>query len=304
MFTGMGGPGGAQWQRKWLRASAYSRAGDRLVAAVEELLGEELDERLERLKLAKNEAGFDPFGFDPRVARYVLAVAALVHRFYFRVETQGLENVVHGRALFVGNHSGQLPIDGMMLVTTLMLELDPPVLARSMVERWTAELPFLSIFFPRVGQVLGSPDNARGLLEQEQPLMVFPEGVRGISKPYSERYQLQAFGGGFMRLALETHAPIVPVAVIGAEEQYPSVANLSGLARRLGIPGLPLMPQLLLGFLAPLPVRYRVRFGEPMRFEGDADDEDEVIASHVEQVRGRIDTMLKEGLAARENVFW
>jgi 1-acyl-sn-glycerol-3-phosphate acyltransferase len=133
---------------------------------------------------------------------------------------------------------------------------------------------------------------------------VFPEGSRGISKPFSQRYKLTEFGSGFMRLALQTRTPIVPVAVIGAEEQYISVSDMKPLAKLLGMPALPLMPQLLIpgGFL-PLPTRYRIHFGEPMMFQGDPDDEDAVMEEKVAKVRATVQSMINRGLKERRSIF-
>ncbi len=275
-------------------------AGHRFLEIVEELTGEDIEARMERLRTRTNEAGFDPFGWDPEVGRHALGFAALLHRLYFRTDVHGAERVpASGRLLVVANHSGQIPFDGMMLAASLVLDVEPPRLPRSMVERWSAELPFVSIFFPRTGQVVGSPENARRLLEHEETLIVFPEGSRGISKPITRRYQLERFGLGFVRLALETRTPILPVAIVGAEEQYVSLANLRSLARLLQMPAVPLVPQLLLGLWMPLPVKYRIYIGEPMRFEGDPDEEDEEVERKVWLVRTAIQRMLDEGLAAR-----
>ncbi len=286
------------------RSGLLRRAADRFVRVAEELVGEDLDARIARIQTHENEVGHDPFGFDPETSRYALAVASLLHRRYFRSIVKGIENVPSGRLLVIANHSGQVPIDGMMIGTALMLDADPPRFPRSMVERWTAELPFVSVFFPRVGQVVGSPANARRLLEQEEALVVFPEGSRGISKTYDKRYQLTRFGLGFMRLALETNTPIVPVSVVGAEEQYVSVADLKPLAAALNMPAFPIMPQLFLGMLAPLPVRYRLTFGEPLHFEGDPDDDDAVIEEKVWVVKNQIQSMIDQDLKDRESVFF
>ena len=290
------------------RARAFERLietfGDRFVRFAEEQLGEELDARLARIRVRTNEAGFDPFGFDPRAARHALALTAFMHRYYFRSEVRGIENLPPGRVLVIANHSGQLPIDGMLIGCSLVLDAEPPRFPRSMVERWTATLPFVSFVFPRLGQVLGAPDNARRLLEQDEALVVFPEGARGISKTFDQRYQLTEFGLGFMRLALETRTPIVPVAVIGGEEQYPSFANVRGLAKVLGMPAFPVIPQLLVGMVAPLPTKYRITFGEPLTFTGDPDDEDAVIEQKVWVVRQTIQSMLHTGLRERRHVFW
>jgi 1-acyl-sn-glycerol-3-phosphate acyltransferase len=259
---------------------------------------------LGRIELHKNEAGFDPFGLDPSVARYALAAAAFLHRWYFRTEVTGLEHLPPGRALIVANHSGQIPVDGLVIATALVLDAEPPRFPRSMVEKWSAELPFVSVFFPRCGQVLGSPENARRLLMNDETLIVFPEGVRGISKPFSRRYQLVDFGLGFLRLALETGTPIVPAAVIGGEEQLISIADVKPLARLLGMPAFPVIPQLFLGMPLPLPVKYRLHFGPPLSFSGDPDDDDGVIGEKVRVVRSTIQAMVNRGLNQRRSVFF
>src|SRR6202044_2734283 len=183
-----------------------------------------------------------------------------------------------GRVLLVSNHSGQFPIDGMLLGAAMFLDAEPPRIMRSMVEKWTQTLPFVGTAFAGVGEVVGVPENARRLLELGEAITVSPGGARGISKPFSERYKLSDFGLGFMRLALETETPIVPVAVIGAEEQYISFGNMDMLARALGWPSFPLIPQVLFpGGQLPLPTKYRIHFGEPMFFQGDPADADAVI---------------------------
>ena len=279
-------------------------AGDRLVRFAEEALGEDLDGRIRRIQTRPNEVGFDPFGFDPETSRYMLALAAFLHRWYFRTEVHGIDKVPDGRALVIANHSGQLPIDGLLIGSALMLDADPPRFPRSMVEKWSAELPFISVLFPRCGQVVGAPDNARRLLEQDECLVVFPEGSRGISKTFDRRYRMVDFGLGFMRLALETKTPIVPVAVVGGEEQYVSVADLKPLARVLGMPAFPVIPQLLLGAVLPLPTKYHLHFGEPLHFDGDADDDDAVIEQKVWVVKATIQSMINRGLNERRGVFF
>jgi 1-acyl-sn-glycerol-3-phosphate acyltransferase len=286
------------------RGTNERRVLDTIVGLVERRYGQELEGRIAALKMQVNEAGFDPFGFDPDVARYMLGALLFLHRTYFRTEAFGIDRVPQGRVLLVANHSGHLPIDGMMIATSLMLDRDPPILARSMVEKWAQRLPFVSVLFMRTGQVLGSPDNARRLLEAEHPLLVFPEGVRGLSKPFSERYKLANFGPGFMRLALETRAPVVPIAVVGAEEQFPAIGNIGSLAKMFGMPAFPIIPQLLLGVPLPLPTKYRLYFGEPMLFEGDPDEDDADIEERVEAVRDSIQGMLQRGLNERRSIFW
>ena len=269
------------------------------------LLGRDFEDRLERVSRAMGSGGVDPFGLDPAWAKYAVGVAAFFHRFYFRTAVSGIDHVPSGRVLLISNHSGQIPLDAMILGAAMFLDTEPPRIVRSMVEKWTQTLPFISTMFSRVGQVVGVPENARRLLDLGEAILVFPEGARGISKSFADRYKLGEFGLGFMRLALETSTPIVPVAVIGAEEQYISLGNFGALAKAFGMPNFPILPQLLLpGGQLPLPTKYRITFGEPMSFDGDPDDDDAVIEEKVAKVRGTIQSMLNRGLKERRSFFW
>jgi 1-acyl-sn-glycerol-3-phosphate acyltransferase len=269
------------------------------------VLGRDLEDRLRRVPMPTGTASVDPFGLDPSWAKYAVGVAAFFHRFYFRTDVFGIDQVPQGRVLLIGNHSGQLPIDALLIGASVFLDAEPPRIIRSMVEKWTQTLPFVATTFSRLGQVVGVPENARRLLEFGEMLLVFPEGARGISKSFSERYRLTDFGLGFMRLALETETPIVPVAVIGGEEQYISLGNLGGVAKAFGMPNFPLIPQFLVpGGQMPLPTKYRIYFGEPMVFEGDPDDDDAVIEEKVNKVKATIQSMLNRGLKERKSIFW
>jgi len=254
-------------------------------------------ERLPRDNL--NEFGFDPFGYSPDYVRSVAPYVLLFYKFYFRTQVFGVEKVPKGRVILVANHSGQIPVDGMILATAMMVEPEEPRMVRSMVEKWVPTLPFVSYFMVRTGQVVGTPDNCVRLLERDECISVFPEGVRGISKPFSERYKLVEFGSGFMRLALKTRSPIVPVAIIGGEEQAPSLHNSRTLARLIGSPSFPVTP-----IPFPLPVRYRLFFGEPMVFRGDEDEEDERVERKVRSVRSALQALIHRGLRERRHVFW
>lgn len=268
-------------------------------------LGEEFNARLGRVPLNLTAAGTDAFGMDPQWVKYGLSSVAFLHRHYFRTEVSGAENVPEGRVLLVANHSGQVPIDGALIGASLFMDVEPPRFMRAMVEKWTQTLPFVSLLFSRMGQVVGVPENAHRLLESEEALLVFPEGTRGISKPFSRRYKLEEFGNGFVRLALATRTPIVPVAVIGGEEQYVSLGSSDVLARLFHTPVFPVLPQVLLPFGAlPLPTKYRITFGEPMRFDGDPDDDDAVVDEKVHAVKATIQYMLNRGLSARKSVFF
>lgn len=271
---------------------------------VESRLGDDCLERSRALTVRQNEYGFDAFGLSREWWKYAVLVARFFYRDYFRCEVRGIEQVPPaGRLLLVANHSGQLPFDGLIIAAALFFEGRPPRVIRSMVERFVPKVPFASYLLSRWGQITGTPENCRRLLSDEEAILVFPEGARGISKPFSQRYQLQEFGSGFMRLALETHTPIVPVAVVGAEEQAPAV-NLKSLARMIGAPAFPVVPYPPFVPLVPLPVKYRVYFGEPMWFQGDADDDDEALDSHVRSVAHRIQSMIHVGLRERRRVFW
>ena len=256
---------------------------------------ETIDRLLEREKLA----GIDPFGFRPEVLEKALPASHFFYRKWFRTEVQGIQNVPEGRALLIANHSGQLPFDGAMIATAMLVDHDPPRITRGMIERYVPTVPFVSTLFTRVGQVVGTRANARRLLAEENAVMVFPEGVRGVSKTFNKRYQLQKFGLGFMRLALETDTPIVPIGVVGAEEQLPSLYNAESVARALGTPSMPLIPNLIF----PLPVKYRIYFGEPLRFTGDPHDADRVIDSKVHEVTTVIEELIQRGLGDRDGWF-
>jgi 1-acyl-sn-glycerol-3-phosphate acyltransferase len=210
--------------------------------AFDRLLGEPFRERISRVPLTLGAGGVDPFGLDPHWAKYVLMTIAVMHRKYFRTEVHGIERVPRGRVLLVGNHSGQIPIDATLIAASMFMDAEPPRIVRAMVEKWAVGLPFVSLLFTRAGQVVGVPENATRLLGQGEALLVFPEGVRGISKTIDQRYKLTDFGLGFMRLAMETGTPVLPIAVIGGEEQYISVGNVESLARLLRIPAFPVIP--------------------------------------------------------------
>ncbi len=264
--------------------------------------GDNVEEKIAALSRTQNEYGVDPFGFSLDYALSAVAPFFWIYKHYHRVETHGIEKVPKGRVLLIPNHSGQLPMDAAMIAVAMLAEANPPRAIRSMVERWAASLPYVSTFFARVGQIIGTPENCRRLLEKEEAILVFPEGVRGISKLYHQRYQLQDFGLGFMRLALETNTPIVPIAVVGAEEQAPAF-NVRFMARLVGAPAFPVMPFPPFFPLLPLPVRYHIYFGEPCLFTGHPDDDDEQIEQLVKHVRLSIESMLRLGLKNRRSVF-
>ncbi len=200
----------------------------------------DLDSRLETIAANVGQDGFDPFGMNPEALRRTATGASFLYKIYFRCETSGIENLPDGPFILVANHAGQLPLDAVMITTSLMLDANPPRLARSMMDRWVPTLPFVSTFYARNGVVLGSPENALRLLRRGEALLVFPEGMAGITKTVDCAYQLQDFGLGFMRLALATGAPVVPVSVIGSEEQYPTLYSLKRLENLINLPTVPI----------------------------------------------------------------
>jgi 1-acyl-sn-glycerol-3-phosphate acyltransferase len=276
----------------------------RIADVMRGLLDPRVKERVDALPRNNlNEFGVDPFGFDPDTIALIAPALVWLKEKYFRVEAQGVHHIpAQGRFLLVGNHSGQLPFDGAMIGTTVLMDAPKPRLVRSMVERWSADLPFVSQLFSRAGQVVGDPAVCAKLLRGGEGVLVFPEGQRGINKMFSQRYQLADFGHGFMRLALEEKTPIIPFSVIGAEEQAPAIADMKPLARLLGLPALPLIFPQLLPF--PLPTRYRLQFGEPMEFRGTKRDNDDVVAGHVKKVKRTVQRMIETGLQKRTSVFF
>jgi 1-acyl-sn-glycerol-3-phosphate acyltransferase len=268
---------------------------------------EEIEERLAALPTRLNEYGFDPFGFDPEFNRTLLLAMAWVYRSWFRVSARGLGNVPPGRVLLIGNHAGNtFAWDGAMLATALFLEGDPPRIVRGMAEYFLPTIPFFNVFMQRFGSVVGTPENCSQLLEQGEAIMAFPEGQRGFVKTYGHRYELQEFGLGFMRLALETGTPIVPVGIVGSEEQSPGLANLRSIGKWIGAPAFPItltFPWLGPAGFVPLPVKYQIEFGEPLTFEGDPTEADSAIHEKVEVVKDVIRGMIAAGLERRQGWF-
>ena len=275
--------------------------------AIRELSGE-IDKRNARLPSRMiNEFGYDPWGYSPTWAKPVTLLAGIFYKYYFRVETTGVDNLPPGRMIVTGNHAGNtFAWDGVLTSMAALLEGNPPRALRGMGEFFLPTIPYFNTFMHRMGSVVGRPENARRMLELDEALIVFPEGHRGFVKTWAKRYQLQRFGLGFMRLALETDSPIVPVAIVGSEEQSPGIATSKVLARLVDSPAFPLtitFPWLGPLGMIPLPVKFHIRFGEPMHFRGDPDADDEKIEAKVAQVKKAISQMLKDLLKKRRSVW-
>jgi 1-acyl-sn-glycerol-3-phosphate acyltransferase len=265
-----------------------------------------------RSALRSRSEEFDDFGLDPSFEQRVKPVVEFLYRSYFRTTVEGIDHVpAEGRCIVVANHSGALPLDGLMLRAALRIEHPQKRDLRWLAEDFVYYLPFAGVFMNRVGAVRACPENAERLLEKENIVGVFPEGVHGIKKLFQERYRLQRFGrGGYIRLCLRMRAPIVPCAIIGAEESSPLLYRLEGLTELLGLPYFPITPTFpFLGpaGLLPAPTKWRMRFGEPINLDNygpEAADDHVLVGRLSERVRSSIQAMLDSGLRERRSVWF
>ena len=254
-------------------------------------------ERVKRLELPWNHLGVDPYGATQDELARMFTMLGLLYRRYFRVSVAGLENVpARGRAMLIGNHSGGWALDALMVLASVFYDKEPPRLAHGMAEKFLIKLPFISRMTQATGQLVGLPEHAVRLLADERLLMVFPEGARGTAKLFHERNTLVKFGTGFMRLAMEMKTPIIPFGFVGGGDAVPTVFNLYKVGKLLGVPYIPVTPYLL---PIPKPVAMRLEYGEPMVFEGTGNEDDEVIAGHVEKVVDTISVLIARGVESQ-----
>ena len=254
----------------------------------------------------------DDFGFDVAFTERLAPIAEWVYRHWFRVETEGVGNVPHhGRCLLVANHAGVVPYDGAMIRTAIWLEHPWPRHARMLVVDWAFKLPFTSAFLMKTGNVMAHPSNATTLLERDELVGVFPEGVKGSAKHFSERYQVRRFGrGGFAQIALRTRSPIVPVAVVGSEEIHPVIFDIPALAELLGLPVFPVTPTFpWLGLFGavPLPSKWLIAFGKPIdigAYPTEAASDPATVLELSDRVRTTIQDKLYELLPRRRTPFY
>jgi 1-acyl-sn-glycerol-3-phosphate acyltransferase len=276
----------------------------RLVRAIE---GPQSGRWLDRVRIKDLGLGYDLFGLELESAALAYVLFKPIYRHYFRVESRGHEHIPRaGRAILVANHSGFLPYDGAMAAVDTVLKLDEPRLLRVVVDHFVAAIPWINVFMSRTGQVVGARKNVEELLRQDELVLIFPEGAAGIVKPYRRRYRLLPFRVGFVELSIRYRALVVPVAFVGAADQMPVLYASKRLGSLVGMPFFPITPTFpWLGpiGLLPLPARYEIVYGEPFRFHEDFDPEapidPRVAQSLAEEVQGRVQTMLDEGVARR-----
>ncbi|MFC7894811.1 lysophospholipid acyltransferase family protein [Streptomyces sp. NPDC057381] len=255
----------------------------------------------------------DDFGYDAELTDQVLmSMLRPVYEKYFRVEVKGVENIpAEGGALIVANHSGTLPLDGLMMQVAVHDHHPADRHLRLLAADLVFVLPVVNELARKLGHTLACAEDAERLLAQGELVGVMPEGFKGIGKPFSERYKLQRFGrGGFVSTALRQGVPIIPCSIVGAEEIYPMIGNAKTLARLLGFPYFPLTPTFpWLGPLGavPLPTKWTIQFGEPIPTDGypaEAAEDPMLMFNLTDQVREQIQHTLYKLLVQRRSVFF
>jgi len=251
--------------------------------------------RARRLESAEPEE----YGFDLDTASWLYLITTSFYRWYFRTQVFGIEHLPRGPVILVANHGSHvLSWDGANILTACLLDADPPRLVHGMGGHRLMELPFLGRVASRIGAVDGRRPACTRILEHGGVVLTFPEGIKALARPFRERYQLLQFGSGFVHVALATGAPIVPVAVVGSEEEAPMLANPGWIQRLTRTPVAPITPTLVV----PLPVRYRLHFGTPIHVRGPATPDR--VADGVAEVRDALIALLARGLRTRPNIFF
>lgn len=261
------------------------------------LIPEDLHAQVNQIHKPLGSLGYDPWGFNIDAVKIGLALTRELYEKYFRVDAFGVEKIpARGPVMLIANHSGQLPIDGLLIGYALATRRENPRFPRSMIERFFPTIPYLGNFLNELGAVLGDPVNCSKMLANDEAIIIFPEGVRGSGKLYRERYQLKRFGNGFMHLAMKHNATVIPVGVVGCEETIPAFGNLAPLARFLGLPYVPVAAPVI------LPAKVTLHFGDPMHFPDD-DVTEEQVTERVGQVKLAISDLINQGLSMRKRLF-
>lgn len=304
--------GGAPWRRELERRAQALRSPAFPIDLRRHLPMEALWRRWRRVAMWGRSDVVDDFGYDPKAtARWEPVLEALYAR-WFRTSTTGLEHVPStGPALLVANHGGSLPYDSAMVMHAVRRDHPARRDVRPLIEDAVFHLPTLGPLINRLGGVRACPENAERLLARGELVAVFPEGTKGASKLWRDRYRLQRFGrGGFIKLALRRRVPIIPVAVVGAEDTVPMMARVTWFARNAGLPFIPVTPTFpLLGpaGLLPWPARWRLRFGAPIdlaaEFGADRADDRLLVNRLADQVRSRLQAMVDEVRGERGRAY-
>ena len=244
----------------------------------------------------------DPWGLDVDLLEQSFNKLLPFYRDFCKVRVFGSERVEDRPYIVVSNHSGQLPFDGALLLMSFLKELERPKLLRGMAERYLMKLPFLGELSCKMGTVLGDRKNCLYLLDKGESILAFPEGVRGISKSTPNFYQLQNFSAGFMRMALAAEVPILPVAIVGAEEFYPQVLQLPKIAKMLKMPAFPLSPSMLMGML-PMPTPVDIHIGKPWfpPSKGRKRVKEDELLSLVDNIQLDVNHLMLKGLKKRRD---
>lgn len=276
------------------------------------IMGDEIYERIERMDFQDEGMGYDKFGLEIESSLITFMVVYGLYKYWFRVESEDINNVPdEGPLLITPNHAGVLPFDGAMIAADIALKHPTPRVSRAVIDFFFYNIPFLNIVLARSGQLIGTRNNFKELLKAKNSVIVFPEGAKGgTGKLFKDRYNLGKWNVGFIELAIKHKSPIVPVAVIGGEEQYPLLYNVKPIADLVKFPYFPLTPFFpwfgLLGAL-PLPTKYKIRYGEPLYFYKDYDDsvlkEPDIIKNLADQVRAIVQEMVDDMLSKRKGVF-
>ena len=242
----------------------------------------------------------DPWGLQVDSAIRDLKILWPIYKYYFDVKIHGTENLDPNRPyMVISNHTGQIPIDALLICIAFASELENPIFLRPLVERFLTSLPFLGKWSSEAGAVLGDRNNCLNLLKRKESILVFPEGVSGIAKSPKDFYRLKPFTKGFIRMALQAKVDILPISVVGAEDFYPFVFHLRKIAKMLNIPALPISPNLI-----PLPSPVDIYIGRPYSLPQSLTAEalDQELSIHINQLEAQIDQMTKQGLEVKRTI--
>lgn len=270
--------------------------------ALAALEGRAVRRRLSQLTIADAGHGFDEFGLAKRGVALAAGLLRLPYERYFRVTSHGADQIpATGPVIVAANHGGMLPIDGAMLYFDVLTHTSPPRVPRAVADGFVPFLPILGTLFARAGVVAGSRENVHRLLDRDELLLVFPEGVGGIGKPASANYELQTWSVGHAELAIRHRALVVPAGLVGPDEQWPELARVRGFH----LFGAPYLPIPYLPF--PLPVRYHIRYGAPLCLHAgltprDADDP-AIVRAAAARVQDAVAALIAESLASRAGIF-